>query len=292
MRIKYLDQINNFWALTEEINDLSPIDISVYFALLKYNNSLNWINPFYCDWSIITQYSRVSKNSYYSSLQKLQNYKLITYEKGIRNVLKAKISILILKNRKGTIKEQHEEQKVEQNEEQKGNLYRILDLKTIRLIELNTKVFNENIFLWFEKYNKSLKAEKRNTDSLVGGEKNQKFEIVYPYTSEKFMSRWNTLMENPKWKKKKPTAVQMSLMQLSEFNEEFSIILIETAIAGDYQGLVFADTKEKFNKFKNNNNGTSNNSADTPSDATKKFNNVNERFYAERDARINNNSSS
>lgn len=127
-----------------------------------------------------------------------------------------------------------------------------------------------------------LKTKKQNTSSPVGEAKIPKVEIVYPYDSEKFMSRWKILVDTPKWKKKKPSAIQMSLMQLSEFNEEFSISLIESAISGDYQGLVFSDTKDKFNKFINKNNGTT--STNGNSRAKEVFYESNEVF--KRDANI------
>jgi uncharacterized protein YdaU (DUF1376 family) len=141
--------------------------------------------------------------------------------------------------------------------------------------EYETEVDNEDI--------KNKKVRKQKIEII---------ELVFPFTSEKFMSRWSTLVLMPKWKKKSKEALQMSLMKLSDFDEEFSISLIENAISGDYQGLVFADTKEKFNNYKNKKNGTSNNSANGTSDATERLHRVNQLIYADRDARFNNNSSS
>lgn len=152
--MNYIEQINNFWSHTEEM-DLSSTDISVYFSLLKYNNQLNWITSFRCDYAVICQYSRVSKNSFYKSINNLSNLNLITYEKGERNVLKPKIVVLKLKNRKGTIKEQNEEQ----NEEQKGNLYKLLNKETIKLINKNYGVVNKNLKNWIEETKKPIVDE-------------------------------------------------------------------------------------------------------------------------------------
>lgn len=147
--MNYIEQINNFWSYTEDL-DISSSDTSVYFALLKYNNSLSWIKSFRCDYGIICQYSRVSKNTFYKSIENLSNARLITYEKGVRNVLKPKISILKLKNRKGIIKEQSWNRKGLEKE-QNGNLYKLLNYKTIKLINTKEKVFcdfvNNNIEL-------------------------------------------------------------------------------------------------------------------------------------------------
>ena len=145
--MNYIELINNFWDFAEE-NDIKSNEISVYFALLKYNNSLNWIPSFRCDYAVICQYASVSKNTFYSSVNKLSEFGLIKYEKGKRNVLKPKISILKIKNRKGIIKEQSEEQHEEQNEEQKGNLYKLLNNKTIKLLNINYKSVNKNLESW------------------------------------------------------------------------------------------------------------------------------------------------
>lgn len=79
----------------------------------------------------------------------------------------------------------------------------------------------------------------------------EKFELIFPYNSEKFKTAWSVLVGMKKWRKKSLHALQASLKQLSEFDEDFSITLIERAIAGEYQGLVFQNTKEEFNKLKN-----------------------------------------
>lgn len=155
--MNYIELINNFWSHTEE-EDLTSGDTSVYFALLKYNNSLNWISSFRCDYAVICQYARVSKNTFYRSLDRLQDLGLINYQKGERNKLKPKITVLKLKNKKGIIKEQEGNKEginEEQKEEQKGNLYKPINLKTIKPINLKTKpkktekVFSEEVLNCF-----------------------------------------------------------------------------------------------------------------------------------------------
>lgn len=149
--MNYIEQINNFWAYTEQ-EDISAVDIAVYFAILKYCNSLSWLNPFICHWEIICQTSKVSKNAYYKSLERLENIGLIKYEKGEKNTLKKpKVFILQLKNKKGIIEEQKgnkEGIEREQNGEQKGNLYKQVNLETNKPIN-NTidYIFEEDKFL-------------------------------------------------------------------------------------------------------------------------------------------------
>jgi len=54
-----------------------------------------------------------------------------------------------------------------------------------------------------------------------------------------------TLITEPKWKSKTETAIRLAIKKLSEFSPDYQKILIEQAIAGGYQGLVFSDTKQK-----------------------------------------------
>ena len=86
----------------------------------------------------------------------------------------------------------------------------------------------------------------------------EKQKLVFPYNSEKFILLWNELVKMPKWRKKPFSALQLTLHKLSEFDEEFSIQLIENAITGSYQGIIFSDTKEKYEQFKNQNYGGKN----------------------------------
>lgn len=85
--------------------------------------------------------------------------------------------------------------------------------------------------------------------------KNQPEALQFPFTGPEFLEAWNKLITLPKWKKKPLSAIQISLNQLSKYDEEFSVKLIEKAHAGNYQGVVFDDTDEKFLKWKNQKNG-------------------------------------
>ena len=78
----------------------------------------------------------------------------------------------------------------------------------------------------------------------------EKQKLVFPYNSEKFMFLWTELVKMPKWRKKPFSALQLTLNKLSEFDEDFVIELIENAITGNYQGIIFNNTKEKYEQFK------------------------------------------
>lgn len=137
--MNYIEQINGFWNKSEE-SDLTGLDIAVYMSLLKYCNRLNWLNPFVCHWDIVCQTSKVSKNAYYKSLERLTELGFIKSEKGIKNTTsKPKVFILDLTNKKGIIKEQRgNKEGIEK--EQRGNLYKHLTDKQINSI---LSFFNE-----------------------------------------------------------------------------------------------------------------------------------------------------
>lgn len=139
--MNYIELINAFWEKSEDEN-LTSGDVSVFFGLLAYANRLGWKNPFVCHWDIVCNYAKVSKNTYYKSMQTLHDLGYIDFQIGQKNVSKPKVSILNFKNniennienRKGIEVEQNEEQ----NEEQKGNLDKLLNLQTIKPINLKT----------------------------------------------------------------------------------------------------------------------------------------------------------
>ena len=74
-------------------------------------------------------------------------------------------------------------------------------------------------------------------------------ELALPYCSAEFVSTWMALRKQPKWKKKTQSALQMSLNKLGKYPEEFAILLMENAIAGGWQGVVFTWTPDEFRKW-------------------------------------------
>jgi hypothetical protein len=95
-------------------------------------------------------------------------------------------------------------------------------------------------------------------------------EIFLPYETENFKKAWAGFLQHRKEIKKpfkSKRSEQAALKQLSEFNEEFSIRLIETSIAGGYQGLVYTNTPEEFIKFQKSNGGQQGNNFKKPGSA-------------------------
>lgn len=64
-----------------------------------------------------------------------------------------------------------------------------------------------------------------------------------------FTQVWVKLIAMAKWRNKPTSAVELSLCKLSNYKVGFAIELVELAIQGAYQGVVFSDTAEKYQKW-------------------------------------------
>lgn len=85
--------------------------------------------------------------------------------------------------------------------------------------------------------------------------------------SATFKNIWLKLCEAPKWKNKPQSAVDYNLRKLMEYEEAFAISLCEHSIRGNYQGVVFDNTDEKYQKYLISKNGNSTNTKfKSPSD--------------------------
>ena len=74
--------------------------------------------------------------------------------------------------------------------------------------------------------------------------------LPMPYSDPVFVGTWNELRSQPKWKHKTVRALKMALTQLGKYPIDFAVILMETAIAGNYQGVTFTDTPVRFEQWK------------------------------------------
>ena len=95
-------------------------------------------------------------------------------------------------------------------------------------------------------YTKEIKKEEKKVS------KDTKEKIEFPFSSEKFMSTWEILVKQPKWKGKTVNALQLSLNKLSKFDEEFAIKLMEDSIENGWQGVVFPQTGKAYEEWKLN----------------------------------------
>ena len=79
--------------------------------------------------------------------------------------------------------------------------------------------------------------------------------LNFPFNSPEFNEAWNELVKLPKWEKKLPVSLQKTLDKLKNWDEGFAIELINRAIEGNYQGLVFQDTDANYLKWKSKKKG-------------------------------------
>ena len=68
-------------------------------------------------------------------------------------------------------------------------------------------------------------------------------------TGNKSYPIWVELCQTPKWRKKGKSALTKSIEKLIQFTEDFAIELMNTAIANDYQGVVFNNTQSEYEKW-------------------------------------------
>nr|WP_298656322.1 hypothetical protein [uncultured Flavobacterium sp.] len=79
----------------------------------------------------------------------------------------------------------------------------------------------------------------KDLDSLL-----DQHELIIPFNSTIFIETWETLLTQPKWRRKSKIALQAALKILSKTTEQKAIEAIERTIAGNYQGIFLEKTKE------------------------------------------------
>lgn len=148
--------------------------------------------------------------------------------------------------RLGGLKSGETRSKTDQNEANEASALNASKNEANEAVNVNDNV-NVNV----------IKEEKEtfSTPLLKVKKRSQPDALQFPFSGIEFMKAWNELLTLPVWKKKPLSAIQKALNQLSKYDEMFSVGLIEKAHAGNYQGIVFDDTDEKFLKWKKQQNG-------------------------------------
>lgn len=85
-----------------------------------------------------------------------------------------------------------------------------------------------------------IQKPKQNPEAETGARS-----LVFPFSSERFLTTWEVLKNEPKWKKKTFAALQTCLKQLSQYPESDAIKMMENSIAGGWQGLFELKPHEK-----------------------------------------------
>jgi hypothetical protein len=83
----------------------------------------------------------------------------------------------------------------------------------------------------------TIKKSKVKENKIKENKIKQSFDLIFPFDSDAFKLSWNVLRNEKKWVKKSHAALQASLNKLSKHNEQEAILMIEAAIAGEWQGI-------------------------------------------------------
>ena len=119
--------------------------------------------------------------------------------------------------------------------------------KTTRNVNENdNENVNENELI---EQTESKRDNKREKQREKQRESNEDDPLILPFDTKEFRDTWNELIKQPKWRNKPKSALAKALKQLSQYGPEYSVELMENAIAGNYQGVVFSDTPARYTQW-------------------------------------------
>lgn len=236
--MNYIELINNFWKADIEYS-FTGNETKLYMFLLHTSNSLGWKNPFRLSYRQIELGCNLTVNTVKSARNKLRQAGLICFVEGRKGSSRDISNKTTYEIRLSNFDNQTGNQADNQPDNQTGNQVDNQP-EDINKLKLKTETIN-NIPL-------NPPEEKLKVDP--GKNKKEVAELKFPFSSENFMTAWRQLVSTPKWKKKIPYTLQLALNQLSKYEEEFAIKLIDAAAANDWQGVVFPQTDEQYSKWK------------------------------------------
>ncbi|WP_430811287.1 MULTISPECIES: DUF6291 domain-containing protein [unclassified Carboxylicivirga] len=141
-------------------------------------------------------------------------------------------------------KRQQESTSVEQSEQMPTHVESVEQTSTKSTVNDNVNVsVNDNVLPNGNEKKSTPKSPKRGKPPM---------KLDFPYSSDKFMKSWDQLLTSPKWKKKIQAALQISLNKLGKYEEAFAIELMDDCFSAGWQGVVFPDTDEKYQKWLKN----------------------------------------
>lgn len=113
----------------------------------------------------------------------------------------------------------------------------------------NEQVLKQMLKLYINKnVNKDISINS-NEDILKARAKKSFEETGCTFETNAFKKSWLEILGTSKWLKKEESAINKSLKSLMKFDEDFSLALVDRAIAGGYQGLIFENTQSNYEKY-------------------------------------------
>ena len=76
-----------------------------------------------------------------------------------------------------------------------------------------------------------------NKDNNRINTSNKYSNIPLPFNGAEFVSTWELLCQQPKWRKKSRAALEMSAKKLGQYSERVAVRMMQETIANDWQGL-------------------------------------------------------
>ncbi len=251
--MNYIELINNFWKADLEFS-FTGNETKLYMFLLYTSNSLGWQNPFRLSYRQIAIRVNLGINTVKSARNRLKQAGLIDFSEGKRgcprdigNKAEYRFRVSGNNNQPDTHSVTHPDGQVVTHPDT------ITKLKTKNLNSIPPVCPPEAGFMQDRgEAGSPVKIRKEKEKSCA---KKERDGLVLPYDSERFAGVWRELADSPKWRGKTERSLQYALNQLGKFEEEFAVCLMEAAVVNGWQGVVFADTGLKYQKWKEGRSG-------------------------------------
>lgn len=260
----YADWIDKFEALDDDeagrlikhffryINDLDPEfpDKLTKISFLDIQNTLKR--------DLVKWETKKIERSESGSIGNLKRWNLDLYEKYNNAEISLEEALKIAEHRKSSLSDNSES---------------LSSQKSLLTVSVSDSVIVNDNGKVKEKVTNTKKEVKKNSATPTKSIENFKekarksFEANNCEFGNNFKREWLELIQTKKWKSKEQSAINASLKLLMKYEEDFSLALIQKAISGGYQGVVFADTDNHYQKYLNSKNGTTQHTANSKAES-------------------------
>ena len=283
----YINHLTNFYKIVEVDERLYAFHISLYMALFQLWNKNRFKLPICIYRDTVMGLSKIgSTHTYYKCLHELQEWNYLEYIPSKNGMFPSYVNLFVIddlfitkfnerKSKNDISKTQTMHQHLSKNDtsntlamhrnSSKTNTSKtqavlpFIEIKdNIDIIDKKDRSENSTSSKKTILNEVDLKKIKIKNEVKVGKEKRKKVplkkekDIKLPFSSDSFVKHWNELLLLPKWKKKPQQSILSTLTQIANYDEEFAICLIKTAISNNWQGLVFTDTDSHYSNWLKN----------------------------------------
>lgn len=293
--INFFNQYSYFFQKLYHDKRLNTQHISLYLVLFYLWNKYRFPLYLYEYRNVLKQYSKIgSYSTYYKCLRELSEWRYIVYFPGNEIGKKTKIQIIILEKTQDYTEElclpltdtesyQSDTDLYQQNVnnsvktdtesyQEDSDMYQA-DSESYqygyRTVSINRQTINKTNKDSLEQH-KPKKKYKNKIDfknALSTGCKEKEKKVAKKkekdpdllFTSLVLQEKWTKLLSMPKWRKKPEESIIQTFERLKKYEEEFVLDLLESAISGNWQGVIFPETDMKYAQWlhfkKNTHNG-------------------------------------